>query len=399
MNARHRLLRTSIVPVGSAALVALVALGLSGCDLIKVPGSDIVTDETRLPESNSSLLSTEVAADRVTYTYASPPQAEELEAGQVIVGQEGGGYLRKVRNVQVSGNTLVALTDDAVLTDAIANQHISATINPGSGSGSASSSGAGASRARIALLDLSGRVLVDTMVGGVPVKITVVRGTAQLEPSIDFELDIAKRRLEHLAVTMKGTLTVNVDVKVEVGGTATLQQEIDLSGPGANLYTYPFVFPLPTPIGPLPVAGTLEVDAFAGFVAKVTAGGSITTGFQGSSAFAVRASFDEGKWTVENQPSFDGMLHPPQLQALLASELRAYVRPEVRARFYGVAGPRASVAPSLKAAVTVVPPAAPAVTLEGCITGQVGFDAKLFGIDLLDLAHDFPEVCRPLPLL
>lgn len=370
---------------------ALSAAAVAGCGLLElpVPGADTATAEARLPETDQALVSTQVAADRVTFTYAAPPTSE-LAAGQVIVGQAGGGYLRRVKATEVVGNTLVVTTEPAAITDAIANQQLKASIDP--------STLPGASARKLALLDVTGRVLVDTTIRGVPVKITVVRGTVQLEPSIDFELDIAKRHVDHLAATIKGTLTVNLDVKLDAGGTVAFQQEVDLSGPTARLYTYPFVFPLPTPIGPLPVAGTLELDAFAGFTATVTAAGSVTAGLEGSATFGLRASWDNGQWTVENQPAFDGMVHRPQLQALLASEVRAYVRPEVRARFYGVAGPRASVTPSLKAAITAAPPAAPTVKLDGCIAGQVGFDAKLFGVDLVDLTHDFPEACRALPI-
>ena len=395
MHARRSLSAAPLLPArprsrpgATWAAGALTVAGLAGCGLLDLPGSDIVTDDTRLPESSSTLVSTKVAADRVTFTYSVPPDDDGFKAGQVIVGQQDGGYLRKVKSAEVSGSTRVVITEDAVLTDAIANQQLAVSIDPGT-----------QRAAKIPLLDVSGKVLVDTRVGGVPLKVTIVRGTAQLQPSIDFEFDISKRHLNHLAVTMKGTLTLNFDVKVEAGGSLTLQQEIDLSGPTATLYTYPFVFPLPTPIGPLPVAGTLEVDAFAGFHATVNAAGSLTTGLEGTSSFGLRASWDNGQWTVENLPAFDGMIHRPQLQTLLASDVRAYVRPEIRARFYGVAGPRASVTPSLKAAVTVAPPAAPTVKLEGCIAGQVGFDAKLFGVELVDLAHDFPDACRALPLL
>ncbi|MEZ4361371.1 MAG: hypothetical protein R3B48_14390 [Kofleriaceae bacterium] len=379
-------MRTARLARGLATLLA-ASLAV-GCGLFELPGSDIVTDETQLPESDPSLQTTEVAPDRVTFTYDHAADAKRFSAGDVLVGGQGGGYLRRVQRAEASGNTLVVHTENAVLTDALANQHVELSITP-----------AATKAAKRTLLDLTGKVLVDTDVGGVPVKITVVRGTAELEPTIDFALDIAKRKLEHLGVTMKGTLTLSLDVQVEVGGTVTLAQEVDLSGPGANLYTYPFVFPLPTPIGPLPVAGTLELEAFAGFVANVTAQGTFTGGFEGTSAFTLGATWDDGAWTLRGEPSFDGMIHTPQVGTVLASELRAYVRPEVRARFYGVAGPRASVTPSLKAAVTVTPPAAPEAKLEGCVKGEVGFDAKLFGVELIDLAHEFPEVCRALPLL
>jgi hypothetical protein len=384
-------LRTSGIRRG---LAALASAGLAaGCGLLELPGSDIVTEETRLPESDSELRDTKVAPDRVTFTYAGAADPKRFSAGQILVGGEGGGYLRRVVRSEASGADLVVFTEDAVLTDAIANQQVALSIEP------TATKAACASCLKTTLLDLSGRVLIDTAVGGVPVKLTVVRGTAQLEPSIDFELDIRKRRLEHLAVTMKGTLTLALDVKVEVGGAVMLSQEVDLSGPVANVLTYPFVFPLPTPIGPLPVAGTLEVDAFAGMVASASARGSFTGGLQGTSTFALRASWDDGQWTVSDAPAFEGMVRTPQVDTLVASELRAYLRPEVRARFYGVVGPRASVTPALKASVTVTPPAPATAKVEGCIKGEVGFDAKLFGIELVDLAHAFPEVCRTLTSL
>ena len=375
------------------AFALIVGAGLvAGCNLLNlahIPGADTVTPQTRLPETSSALVSTMVAPDRLTFTYAAPPSDVHFEPGQVLVGQQGGGYLRKVRSVEASGATLVVLTDDAVITDAIANQTVSMSIDPAAQPGCANCG-------KISLLDVSGSVLVNTTVGGVPVKVTLTHAVAELEPSIDFDLAIAKQHLDRLAVTIKGTLTLTLDIKAEVGGAATLQQEVDLSGPDATLLSYSFVFAVPTPIGPLPVTGTLEVDAFAGFNGKVSASGSLTTGIEGKSSFQLRAAWENGQWSIENEPTFDGMIHRPQLQTLLASELRAYVRPEVRARFYGVAGPRASVTPSLKAVIAAMPPAAPTVTLDGCITGQVGFDAKLFGFELVDLTHDFPEACRSL---
>lgn len=370
-------------------LAGVTAVGLfTGCGLIdldfgELTETDTITDETRLPEEDAALVSTVVDDDRVTFTYSSAPDAKKFEPGQIIVGKTDGGYLREVQSVEVSGNSLVVWTKQAALTDAIANIQIAQTIDPEK------------TQNAIGLLDLSGHVLVDTTIQNVPVKIVVKRGLLSLSPSVDLELDITKQKVEHVAVTAKGTLTLTLELEVSVGGSLTFAQDFDLSGPTAVLYQYPFTFFVPTLIGPLPVAGTIEIDAFAGFSAGVTAQGSLTSGLEGSTSFALTAAYDNGAWSVDGTPSFDGItLRPPQVTTLVASEARAYIRPELRVRLYKVVGPRASITPSLKAAITAVP--TPSVKLDGCVTGQIGFDVTLFGKQLLDLAHDFPEVCRAL---
>lgn len=369
--------------------VGLGALALAGCGLIdldfeELTETDTVTEATRLPEQDPALVSTAVADDRITFTYASPPDPNAFAAGNVIVGRADGGYLREVASVEAAGNTLVVHTRPAVITDAIANLHAAETIEP-----------APAQRA-LSLLDLSGRVLVDTKIQNVPVKITVVRGTLDLEPAVDFELDITRAKLEHVGVTAKGTLALDLDLELEVGGTVTFADEIDLSGPTAVLYEYPFVIFVPTLIGPLPVAGTIELDAFAGFSATVAAQASVTAGLGGSSSFTLRAAYDDGgDWTVEGVPAFEGMVHPPELTTVATADARAYVRPELRVRFYKVAGPRASITPALKTKLALTP--TPSASFEGCVSGEIGFDVSLFGKQLVDLAHSFPEVCRALP--
>lgn len=378
-------------PASSSLVVASLATALAalpGCGLLNnVPGLDTAADATRLPETDDGLMSATVAPDRVTFTYAGTAHTA-LAPGQIIVGQAGGGYLRRVVSAQATGNTVVVMTTDAVLTDAIANLHLERTIDPAAPGAQVAGD--------VTLLDLTGRVLVDTKVGGVPVKITVERGTATFHPTLALALDISGGALGRVAATVDGTVALALDVKVEAGGAVTFQNEVDLSGPTAALYTYPFVVPLPTPLGPLPVAGTLELDAVAGFAATVTAAGSVRAGLDGSAGLGVRAAWDHGAASFDHQPTFTAKQHAPQVMTLLASDLRAYVRPEVRLKLYGVVGPHAQVTPALKAKITAAPPAAPTVQLSGCISGQVGIDAKLFGVALAGLTKDFAEVCQPL---
>ena len=367
------------------AVIACVLLaGCSLSDLADATDMNVTAKDTRLPEASSTLVSTMVAPDRVTYTFSGPPDVK-LDPGNVIVGQQMGGYLRHVTSAQASGNTLVVMTSDAAVTDAIANVDASVPIDPASASNAIG----------IPVVDLSGKVLVDTKINGVPVKVTVTQGTLTLTPSAVVDINISSGKLKKLGITTKGTLALDLDVQLDVGGSATFAQEIDLSGPNATLYTYPFVFVVPTLIGPLPVVGTLDIDAFAGYKASVTAQGSLTTGVAGQSSLALSATWQNGQWTFDTTPSFSGMLHKPTASAIVASDARVYVRPEVSVKLYGVVGPFANVTPALDAMAAVVP--TPTVTTQGCISGQIGVRAKIFGVSIgPDLTHDFPEQCIPL---
>jgi hypothetical protein len=363
--------------------------GLIDADVFDVPELSPVTAATRLPERDPALVSTEVAPDRITLTYAGPADGAALAPGHVIVGEQGGGYLRTVERVEASDRQLVVHTQPAAITDAIANARARFAIEL-PGAGPAAATGA------ITLVDLTGRVLVDTTVSGVPVRATIVRGTVALEPTLTVELAIARRQVRELGLEVTGTITGSLEIALQIGGAVTLAREVDLSGPAAALLTYPFVFVVPTPIGPLPVAGALELDAIAGIAATATAKGSLTAGVTGEVALALRAEYADGAWAVEGAPAWRATAQPPQRAALVASEVRAYVRPEVRVRLYGVAGPRATVTPALVAAARAAPP--PPVTLRACLSGELGFDAAIFGQSIAALSHAFPEACAPLPL-
>jgi hypothetical protein len=67
-----------------------------------------------------------------------------IPPGAVVVGTDGGGYIRRVRSVLADGNRLVLRTTPAVLTDAVITGILDETTSIGfSGSGEAARNGAG----------------------------------------------------------------------------------------------------------------------------------------------------------------------------------------------------------------------------------------------------------------
>jgi hypothetical protein len=82
-------------------------------------------DNVLFPEDNESVQDVIVANGSITYVYPSAPTGHEFSVGDIIVGEEGHGYLRNITAVQISGNSIVVQTQNASLAEAIE----SGTIN------------------------------------------------------------------------------------------------------------------------------------------------------------------------------------------------------------------------------------------------------------------------------
>jgi hypothetical protein len=386
MPARAARPRAASPPSLGAAGLALLSLAALAAACGAEADDGVLTAAARLPEQHPDLVFTLVSPDRLTFDYRAPPPADRFAPGQILVGEQYGGYLRRVTAVAVDGNRLVAQTRQATLTEAVANLSFEATLSAEPG------------RARVPLLDLAGRVLLDTDVGGVPTRLTLVGAALQIEPDLDVSFAIAERRLQQLTVAVRVAVTLDVELRLELGAAtaaAPIAHEVDVSGPSFLLYNRPFSFPVATPLGPLPIAGTLELDAIAGFAATASAPGAVTLGAVGQSAFLATATWNGATWTVDAAaPSFAATAHVPSRDALTSPQLGAYVRPVVHARFFGLAGPRATLIPSLRAAL----PAAAPLALEACAAAELAVPFDLFGPQLVELAHPAPGPCAPLAL-
>ena len=176
---------------------------------------------------------------------------------------------------------------------------------------------------------------------------------------------------------------------------ADFGQEIDVSGPGAPLYSYPFTFVAPTPFGPLPIVGTANLDVFVGFRAHAEALASVRSAVSATAQVQVGASYDDGQWSASAEPSFEASFEPPVLDAEASAVVEAYARPEVDVVFYGVAGPRLSVEPLVRLSGDIVPPAALHTQLEACMRGELGFSVEILSFSIADFSKSL-ERCLTL---
>jgi hypothetical protein len=348
-------------------------------------GEDIqLAPEVRLLENEPSFESVEVAPDHLTYTFTSAAADIDAPEGSILIGASGGGYLRHATGVSADGNTLDVVTENASMTDAILEGDIDMPL-VGAGSGDWTACGEGASCIQIDLIDLSDTVLYDGDVDGVPVQVKIPSGGLHFSPAVDFDMSIGfPGRINHVSGHVTGTFTADLEVEATAGGAVELDHEVDVSGEGKPLYSEPFTVIVPTPLGPLPIVGTVNLDVFVGFRAKASAVASVTTGVSASAELRVGATYDGGEWTADGEPDVQATYQPIELDAEASTSLEAYARPEVSVIFYGVAGPHVSLEPLLRLTGTLAPPDPLHTLLEACLRGELGFSVQILSFELAD---------------
>lgn len=352
-----------------------------------------LSSELRLLENHPNCEDVEVTADSVTYLWKTDASAVDVEVGSILVGEKGGGYVRRVNSIDASGTTLTVATEPASLADAIMAGDFTMPLVQSDGW---SQCPEGVACSLLDVIDISGTVLYDGEVGGVPLQVSIPRGTLQFSPSVDFEMSVGfPGRIKHLSGVVSGEFTADIEVEARTGGAVNFAEEVDVSGPAAPLYSYPFTFVAPTPLGPLPIVGTANLDVFVGFRAGAAATAAVSSGVTASAGISVGASYDDGEWTSTAEPSFNAQIHPIEFESFASAAVEAYVRPEVNVVFYGVAGPRFAVEPMVRLSGDLAPPAPLHTRLEACLRGEIGFSVEILSFSLADFSRSL-ERCMTL---
>ena len=230
-------------------------------------GEVAIATDLRLMENNPNCEDVEVSADSLRFHWKGDTTMVDIPVGSVVVGEKGGGYVRRIMGVEKNGSTIDVVTQQASLADAVLEGDIAANLVP-EGGWSQVNCPDGATCVGFDLIDLSNTTLFDGEVGGVPLRVFIPSGGLQFSPSVDFDMKIGfPGKIKRLSGSVTGTFTADIEVVAETSGAVNFAQEIDINGP-TPLLSYPFTFVAPTPFGPLPIVGTANMDVFVGFNAS-----------------------------------------------------------------------------------------------------------------------------------
>ena len=349
-------------------IVLLIALTSVGCG--KSGPKVILADNTKIPEKDSTFQAVSVEQNKLTFTYLGPASASNVQVGDILVGGTGGGYLRKVESLDIQGNILTAQTSQASLEDAVKEGRLQFVLRPSSSNSLISSPVHGSIRQPLSgPIDLSGKEIFDGSIGGVNVRVEIVQGQISFTPEFPFDVDIGLLGLKRFSAIASGRLDLSLDIMVTVSGSLNGSKEIDIVIPAI----YPFGFAL----GPLPVVGHFELAFKAGFDINAAVAGSVTVGFDVSTAIKVGAEYSNGSWRTVWDPSLSGNVHPVQWGLSGDVDVRAYLKPQLKTIFYSIAGPSLSLEPYLLWKGVFLPRPA-SWELKGGLRGNLGFHVEVF---------------------
>jgi hypothetical protein len=377
----------------SLSLVTAVGCA-TGTGTIEVGDEEVeISSALKLMENHPNCEDVEVRADGLTFLWRTDASDVDVAVGNIVVGEKGGGYVRRISSIVTEGNRIHATTEPATLADAVlAGEFSMPLVQPNDWTQCPD----GTACAGIDLIDLSGTVIFAGDVGGTALTVSIPRGRLEFSPAVNFDMSVGfPGVIEHLSGTVSGAFLADLDVEVRADGAVELGHEVDVSGPDAPLYSYPFTFVAPTPLGPLPIVGTANLDVFVGFRARATAAATVATGVTANAELELGATYDDGTWTATAEPSFDVSHDAIELSGEAATSVEAYARPEVSVVFYGVAGPRFGLEPLLRLNNELVPPDPAHTTLDACLRGELGFSVQILSFSIADFSQSL-ERCLPL---
>ncbi|MDD3686248.1 MAG: PKD domain-containing protein [Bacteroidales bacterium] len=324
------------------------------------------------------------------YTFTSNPELSDLKVGDVIIGQTGKGYIRKIMKITYLSDQIELETEQASLTDAFERLLINDTIKIDFAQMKAYTKTQTAPvkinyiipnasfKSTAGLINLDNTVLIDESIGNTNVLAKIVEGNINFQPEIIRQLDLSTNwvgipsGIKSLTIGATGNLSMNFLAEFSIDNNLEYNEEVSL---------------INFDIGPLwmgVVPFYIELGFDAGIIFNAQAAGNIQTGLnsQASVTFGAEYQNEQGWSTLWNKSLEAGQLQT-NWTANAASSAIIYVKPSVKVTIASIAGPYMDVKPDLVFDGQINPPTWNYNLISG-IDGTLGFKVEIFSFSLAD---------------
>ncbi len=393
-----------------AVLVMILSM-VSVTNCKKPPEDNIINDRTKLPEENSDLLSVLPEGDTLLLVYTPGATKPALNAGDIVVGQAGEGYLKRIVSTSIRGDTLVLATEQASLTDAIEKCAIDTTLAL-----SAVSAEMRSVRAETTYVGGDGKEYRMVIQSRGPTVRPLLDGK-QFEvrlPNVRIEISNASGLAAYVAcdtiVLQKG---LDVDLGLKIHGAEVTEfraigrsseavrfkgvklgfvQSILSAEAQLKLATVPLgnvVVWIPT-FPPVPIVFLFELGVYVGLGAdlSIDVSGEIRNDASVSCTTSVGARYENHSWQGVFERSMYGSADFSFLPVNITAEMQGFLQGSLDTKIYGVAGPSLYLKPYLYDEVTVPP-----IRLEvgGGIAAGLGFKVEILSKKLAEFDWTFVD--------
>ncbi len=238
------------------------------------------------------------------------PGAPPIPTGGVIVGSDGGGYIRRVHSMSVSGGRLYIGARPAVLTDAVVSGILDATTSIGFSSG----------------LDLSNVILYSGDAGGAPLSVAIASGRIDFKPAIDLSMRIVPYKLHRFAASAAGELRLACEIGVEALGPVAGVRSMPIASIRKPFVSY---------LGPVPVAAAVTMTLMARLEVSSDTAFACSLGIDISGPMRCGIRLDRGAWSISSDASPAYAARPFQYESEGGARVSISIEPKIEIEFYG----------------------------------------------------------------
>lgn len=294
-----------------------------------------ISENVRSLESSGNV--SLMAADGTSVTYSFEGDAPSIAEGDIIYSSEGNGFLRKVKSVVVSGNQVVAETEQATLTEAIVGGEFSDVVPLSIGGQAAGVKLVAASMIKGASIyeggiDFSGTVLYSQS----GLTVTIPRGSIAFDADLYLDAKIQNRQVSYFHAFAEGNMAFELELDATAARAFSLNEEVRV----AEFKTIAYQF-----VGPVPVIEVITLGFDVGFESSLNGIASVSASVDGSAGLRFGAQYSDGQWSPIGEVDTDFNAPAPSLSISGAVALKGYVRPSISVEFYDVTGPYLEVCP------------------------------------------------------
>ena len=295
------------------------------------PINEVVLSENAVLIDSNSVTAPTVQGNTVIFKVdGTEPQ---LNVGDVIVIQSGGGHIKKINSIQSDANTVRLTTTNGKITDVYDYINIIDEV-PFNPANNKINKYRPAPEINEIYEPLDGEIIYEGRVNGVNITAKVESGHVRFNPSFPHEIFYDKDNPDiRFKLITKGDFELDCKIAITVDGNLEIPKKVKL-----------FTYSMPFSIGIVPAL--INIDFIAGVNFDLNTSGTITTGMKLNTFLEFGAYYDHLGWHVVDKygdPTPTG--YDPTWEANSEVNMRGYLTPEISLSIVGVAGPSMSIEP------------------------------------------------------
>lgn len=342
-------------------------------------------------EDTSQLISDDNELLNGVYVLQFTGSVPEVTLGQIVVGEHGSGYLRRVSSFTVDGNTLTMQTIQATMEDVFENGQFSFQSSIGEDSRSSNTISQTTEYNYIAEgveVDEFGLVFDfsnTTIYQDGPLIFKITDGTATFDPNFNFDFDFESGNLEYFQFRAE-----NATLKIDCGLQLATTGSFDLFDGTTTLVDYDRIITFF--VGFVPVVVVVNTKLEAKLNVNVAASIDFNTGFVNESIIDIGATYSDGNWNgIYNAANFFTP-KPLDVNNTISINQGLTIIPKVSTQIYSVVGPY--VTPEMTENFTIIENSNGDwnAELKTGVRPKIGVEVEVFGNSLLDFYVDISPV-------